>query len=351
MKIKEIRAYVKDLGNKRPYAIAFKSIDIVNNAIVEIELENGIIGRGAGNPSTFVVGEVIESTISVLNQVDFLIGRDIREFYDALDLVQERLPKNPAARAALDIALHDAFTQFLDVPLGRFLGQKINSLPTSITIGIKNVSETLKEAKEFYEMGFRIFKIKTGLDVDEDIERINKLHESLPKGSIIRVDANQGYTEDQLIRFVKSTEAASLELIEQPLPAKNISGFKKMPDFIKNKIAIDESLLSLDDALLLATPPIASGIFNIKLMKAGGIYPARKIALVAKASSIDLMWGCNHESAISISAALHTALSYSNTKYLDLDGSLDLVEDVVKGGFKIKSGWMSITNKSGLGIN
>ena len=62
------------------------------------------------------------------------------------------------------------------------------------------------------------------------------------------------------------------------------------------------------------------------------------------------MWGCNNESAIGISAALHTALSYSNTKYLDLDGNLDLVEDIVSGGFEIKDGWMTLTGKSGLGV-
>ena len=116
---------------------------------------------------------------------------------------------------------------------------------------------------------------------------------------------------------------------------------RDQPNEIKDIIAADESLLSPKDAFLLAQSPRACGIFNIKLMKSGGIYPAKQIAAIANKADIDLMWGCNDESAISIAAALHVALSCANTKYLDFDGSLDLVTDIVTGGFQIKDGWMT----------
>ncbi len=351
MKIKNLSVYKKDLGNNRPYTIAFKTVDQVNNAIVEIELENGMIGRGSGNPSQYVVGESLDDTMAALGNVDFLIGRDIRTFYSLLNDIQTKLPKNPAARAALDIAIHDAFAQYLGQPLAIFLGQKIKSLPTSVTIGIKNVADTLAEAQEYYDMGFRVLKVKTGLDVEEDIARMKKLREVFKNEFIIRVDANQGYTVANLTHFFKETEKDNIELIEQPIPAKAIAELKALPAAIKKIIAADESLINPNDAFTLASPPSASGIFNIKLMKSGGIYPARQIAVVAEVSGIELMWGCNDESAISISAALHASLGFANTKYLDLDGSLDLVEDVVKGGFEIKEGWMSVTHKPGLGVS
>ena len=85
-------------------------------------------------------------------------------------------------------------------------------------------------------------------------------------------------------------------------------------------------------------------------MKCGGITSGRKIANIALLNGIDLMWGCNDESIISISAALNTALSFTNTKYLDLDGSLDLAKDLVSGGFTIKDGVMNTVNKPGLGV-
>ena len=85
-------------------------------------------------------------------------------------------------------------------------------------------------------------------------------------------------------------------------------------------------------------------------MKCGGITSGQKIANLAYQNNIDLMWGCNDESIISISAALNTALSFINTKYLDLDGSLDLVKDLVSGGFNLKNGIMKPIDKPGLGI-
>ena len=97
-------------------------------------------------------------------------------------------------------------------------------------------------------------------------------------------------------------------------------------------------------------PEPACGIFNIKLMKTGGIHEALKIAVIAKNAGIDLMWGCNDESIVSIAAALHAAFSTSNTRYIDLDGSLDLAKDVVSGGFILEEGYMMPNGKPGLGV-
>ena len=100
----------------------------------------------------------------------------------------------------------------------------------------------------------------------------------------------------------------------------------------------------------LVKPPQASGIFNIKLMKCGGVDQALKIADIALHERVDLFWGCNDESIVSITAALHAAFACANTKYIDLDGSLDLGKDLVKGGFLLKDGAMSCSDKPGLGV-
>ena len=200
----------------------------------------------------------------------------------------------------------------------------------------------MEEAQEYYDLGFRYFKVKTGNEVDEDAERIIKLREKYGNEISIRVDANQGYDADDLKVFCKKTATHAIELIEQPFPAAEMDLMRDQPTEIQDIIAADESLLSPKDAFFLAQSPRACGIFNIKLMKSGGIFPAKEIASIANHADIDLMWGCNDESAISIAAALHVALSCANTKYLDLDGSLDLVTDVVSGGFQIKDGWMTV---------
>ncbi len=352
MKIKTLNVWNADLGNTKPYTIAFKTVDEVRNVFVELTLENGVTGMGSGNPSEYVVGENINQTIEALKEdnLDFLVGRDVREINQLTFEVWKRFPKNPAARAALDIALYDTFTRYLGIPLVKFLGQKIKSLPTSNTIGIKNVEATLQEATEYVQAGFKILKVKLGKDLEEDIERIIKLREKFGNDIVIRIDANQGYDVSKTIEFYKRTLHLNVELIEQPLPAKAVAEMKSLPQDVRTKIAADESLISPKDALELVKPPRASGIFNIKLMKCGGVSQGLKIADIALHEGIDLFWGCNDESAVSITAALHAAFSCANTKYIDLDGSLDLGKDVVKGGFILKDGVMSCSDKPGLGL-
>jgi L-alanine-DL-glutamate epimerase-like enolase superfamily enzyme len=352
MKIKSIKSWTADLGNTKPYTIAFKTVDEVNNAFVEITLDNGVTGIGAGNPSEYVTGEYFQSCADALkeNNISFLVGRDIRELNQLTYEVWQKFPKNPAARAALDIALYDALTKYLDIPLVKYLGQKIHSLPTSNTIGIKNVEETLKEAQEYGERGFTVLKVKLGIDLQEDIERIVKLREKFGKKFVIRIDANQGYDTAKTIEFYEKTKHLDVELIEQPLPAKEIEALKKLPDHIRKIIAADESLLTPASAMELVKPPLATGIFNIKLMKCGGISQALKIADIGALEGVELFWGCNDESIISITAALHAAFACANTKYIDLDGSLDLARDVVKGGFILKDGVMTCSDKPGLGV-
>ena len=352
MQIKKITVWKADLGNTKPYTIAFKTVDEVLNAFVEITLSNGVTGIGAANPSEYVTGEHLDQTMVSLSEanLEFLKGRDIREINQLLFEVTVKFPKTPAARAALDIALHDAFTKYLGIPLVKYLGQKITSMPTSNTIGIKNVEETIKETDEYVKKGFKAIKVKIGKDLEEDIERLVKMREKHGKKMAIRIDANQGYTPAQTVEFYNRTKSMDIELIEQPLKAKAVAEMRLLPEEVRNVIAADESLLSPKDALELVKPPRAVGIFNIKLMKCGGIGQALQIANIGLQEGLDLFWGCNDESIISITAGLHVAFACPNTKYIDLDGSLDLAKDVVKGGFILEDGIMRCSDKPGLGV-
>ena len=119
---------------------------------------------------------------------------------------------------------------------------------------------------------------------------------------------------------------------------------------LRDRVAADESLLDEHDALALAGEPRACGIFNIKLMKCGGIRPALRIAALAETAGIELMWGCMDESVVGIAAALHAALASPATRYLDLDGHLDLAHDIAAGGVVLKDGHLSTNGLPGLGL-
>lgn len=353
MKIAAISARVEDFGLTRPYTIAFHTADSVENVIVLLHTAEGLVGRGTASPEPRVTAETLEACREALRpeSLDWLVGRDVRTLPALCRELGRRIPAAPAARAAVDIALHDLLAQRLGVPVVEMLGRAHDRLPTSITIGIKGIEETLAEAEEYVGRGFRILKVKTGLSLEEDVERLRRLREKYPEGAVgIRADANQGYTTDQTLRFFRETGRLGLEFLEQPVPAADVATLRSFPEAVRDRIAADESLLSERDAFWLAQPPRAAGIFNIKLMKCGGIVPAMRIAAVAELAEIALMWGCMDESAVSIAAALHAALASPATRYLDLDGSLDLARDVVRGGFVIEDGMMRTTEAPGLGV-
>ena len=134
------------------------------------------------------------------------------------------------------------------------------------------------------------------------------------------------------------------------MKADDVDAMRGLSDSVKDRLAADETLLEESDALALVQPPRACGIFNIKLMKCGGIHAARRIATIAETAGIALMWGCMDESVVGISAALHAAFSSPATRYLDLDGSLDLARDVADGGVVIEDGVMRTLDTPGLGV-
>lgn len=350
MKIRAIRVHRDELGLTRPYTIAYRTVSYSAVVWAEIEADNGMIGIGAANPSPKVVGETLDDTERVLNEIkDRFIGRSI---YQIRSLCEDVMLTThfPGARAVLDIGFHDLLGKVVDSPVVDLFGRRHKEMLTSITIGIKGVEETLEEAKEYAAGGFRSLKVKLGHSLEEDIARLARLREHFGNRILIRVDANQGYSREDLVHFFKATDTFDLELIEQPLKYDDLEGMQAVPEDKKALIAADEALKSPAHAIELQRPIPAARIFNIKLMKAGGIYPAMQIADIARQGGIHLMWGCNDESIVSITAALHAAFACPNTRYLDLDGSLDMATDIVKGGFILKEGMMSIGGESGLGL-
>lgn len=350
MKIIDFKVWKEDLELTNPYTIAFKTVEKVENIFVQILLDNGVWGLGAGAPAPMITGEELLESIDALKGVsEDLIGHDIRSIYGLIQNLNRKLSRFPAALTAIDVALHDAFTKWLGVPLAQFLGQVHKTLPTSITIGIQSLEDTILEAKDRVQQGFKILKLKTGRRVEEDVEIFTKLRETVGKNIKIRVDANQGYKQDSFIRFYDKTRHLEIEFFEQPFPAKELMWMQFLPPEIKQKCAADESLHAPSDAVRIIANQ-AFGIYNIKLMKCGGLVNGRRIAQIAHDFGIEVMWGCMDESRISIAAALHLAFASPATKYLDLDGSIDLARDLVDGGFKIVNGEMQLMDQAGLGV-
>ncbi len=352
MKIKSVETWTEAFKLTVPYTIAFATIDAVENIFVRIEAENGLFGLGSASPSGKVTGESYEACRQALaeNLEALVIGRDVRHLAGINREMNSKMINTPAARAAVDIALHDLLGQVCGIPVVDLLGRCHTSMPTSVTIGIMPPIDAVASAKEHIANGFKVLKVKTGKNPEEDIEVLRKVREEVGAGIRIRTDANQGYSLEQTRLFLETVKSLDIELVEQPLKADEISAMLELPGDLRKSCMADESLHSPTDALKLAAQPQPFGSYNIKLMKAGGIAPAVQISRIAELAGLDLMWGCNDESIVSITAALHAAFASPATRYIDLDGSLDLERDLVSGGFHLQEGVMTTIDKPGLGF-
>lgn len=352
MKISRIELWTESIPLSRPYTIAFKSTSGVELTIVRITTDSGRVGLGSASPVEQITGETVEACRAALapDALDWLVGQDALAIGTRCRDVGKRLYATPAARAALDMALYDLFGRHVGRPVVDLLGRCHETLPTSITVGIKSTEETLADAADYVGRGFDHLKIKLGKDFAQDERRLRGLRQRYGREIRIRVDANQGYSLEEARKMADLAETYDLELVEQPLPAAAVEEMRGLPEALKRITAADESLHGEADALRLIREPRACGIFNIKLMKCGGITPALGIARIAEAAGVDLMWGCMDESVISITAALHAAFASPATRYLDLDGSFELSRDPAQGGFAVENGRLRIIEAPGLGV-
>jgi len=352
MKITNIEAWTVDMKLKEPYTIAYETIDSTSNVFIKIETNSPIVGFGCSAPDQEITGESSETVTTAINDIvtTELLHKDPLRFAKHIENLREPLIKHPAAKAAVDMALYDILGKTSNLPLWKLLGGYRKSIKTSVTIGILPLQETLESAQRFIQNGFKCLKIKGGLNVEEDIERILKVRELVGKNIELRFDANQGYSVEHSVYFVEKTKSAKLELLEQPTPKGQLDMLGIVTSAVPIPIMADESLVTIQDALILSRNNFVD-MFNIKLMKVGGISEALHINSIARAANLEVMVGCMDEAALAITAGLHFALGQPNVHYADLDGHLDLIGDPSDGAVILKDGILYANDKPGLGFD
>ncbi|MDT7828785.1 dipeptide epimerase [Pricia sp. S334] len=349
MKITKVSFERLDLKLAEPYTIAYETIDSSTNFILKVETDGSHVGYGCGAPDKAVTGEYPAEVEDAIKNVisPYLIGKDPFSYALIMMELKAELQKKASALTMVDMALHDLISKKAGVPLYRYLGGFRTCIPTSITIGILPVDETLRQADDFVQKGFSILKIKGGRSLQEDIEKMSRLHERHPQVRL-RFDGNQGYSVIDSVAFVKATAHIGIEIFEQPTKMEKEERLGEVTDLVGIPVMADESLKTLTDVFRLAQNERVDMV-NIKLMKVGGILEGMHINSVAKAAGLECMVGCNDECALGISAGLHFALSRPNIRFADLDGHLDVVDDPFMGLFRLKKGILYPTGASGLG--
>jgi L-alanine-DL-glutamate epimerase-like enolase superfamily enzyme len=252
----------------------------------------------------------------------------------------------PAVRCAFDLLLHDLLGLWTGLPLYRLLGGFRNRIQTSITLSFAPVHETVAMARARAKEGFRILKLKGGLDAEEDVRRVQAVHTALP-ALTLRLDADQGYSVPKALDVARALDGR-LEFLEQPTPAGDLAALKQVTELSPLPILADESLTGPESALQIVSQHAAHGI-STKLASCGGLDCARQIDTIARAGGLTTMVGCLNEPGLLIAAGLGLALSSPNVRYGDLDGHFDLVDDPTQAGFQFKDGWLVASERPGLG--
>ncbi len=303
----------------QPFRTALGSHAALENLRLTLQLQDGTMGFGEAAIATHITGETLEQTEKNLRGVgEGLIGRRVDHYGKISVSLHERLATNKTALAAVEGALLDLFTRYRKIPLWRLFGSTCQRLTTDITIVIADLAETRAAVKKFYRQGFRTFKVKIGQNEELDFERVLLVKKVAPRCRIY-LDANQGLTADQTLRFLKRLDEAGIrpDLLEQPVPREDWEGLKKVNRLSAVPVCADESVRSLSEALR-AIREKAVRVINIKLAKTG-LLESRQIAQKADAAGIKLMMGGMLESSLAMTTAAHFAAGMGYFDYIDLD--------------------------------
>jgi L-alanine-DL-glutamate epimerase-like enolase superfamily enzyme len=329
----QLRQHAIELRLRHTFRLARGDSDSRRVVVVEIE-DDGLVGRGEAAPIARYGQDAASATLAVERMVARM--GDPRAFDSAAARVA--VAGEPAAEAALDMALRDLAGKRLGVPLYGLMGIDPGSMPvTSFTIGMDTpeiIEHKVREAADF-----KILKVKMGSDDDRSVLEAVRSMTDRP----VRVDANEGWTLEDATDRLEWLQEMGVELVEQPLPAEQLDEMRELKKRSPLPLIADESIARADDIPRLAE---AFDGINIKLMKCGGLGEAVRMIHVARAHGMSVMLGCMVESSLAITAAAHIA---PLVDYADLDGNLLITNDPFIGA-EVRDGRLVLPSEPGLGV-
>ncbi len=329
----------------RPYTLELRHVFTVasfsrsTTPVVLTELEyDGIIGYGEASMPPYL-GESQESVINFLSKLDLSAFSSPFETAEILSYVDQVDNKNTAAKAALDIALHDLLGKIMQQPFYKIWGLNPDLIPaTSYTIGIDTEDMIRKKVEEAQQ--FKILKVKLGLDTDKMIIDTIRSVTDVP----LCADVNQGWkNKEEALEMANWLHERNVVFLEQPMPKEMIDENAWLTEHSPIPTIADEGCQRLAD--VTALQGVYTGI-NIKLMKCTGMREAKQMAELARALDMKVMLGCMTETSCAISAAAQLA---PLVDWADLDGALLIGNDIYEG-MSVEDGLCKLPDRPGIGI-
>lgn len=348
MKIKQIRIEEKSFLLKVPFVTALRRVEKLEALHLVIETDDGLRGTGAAAEVKAITGEDKASLLQGFRKLqDFYTGHSLNRIENELQYISSWTDIGPGPKGAMDIALHDLYSQKEGLPLYSFLGGKPGSIISDLTISLNDKKVMVRDALQAEADGFEILKIKLGADWEDDIQRFREVSQSV--GCRLRIDANQGWSVKESLAFtdICNKENLPIDLLEQPVKADDIEGMAFIKERINCPLAADETVFTAEDALRVIDKN-AADIINVKLLKCGGIHQAQKILKAAESAGLLCMMGCMMESPVGIAAALHLTAASPVIQYFDLDVPY-LLKDIPENyGFKSRGIGLYTKDRPGL---
>ncbi len=329
----QIRHNAIELQLRHTFRLARGDSDTRQVLIVELE-HDGLIGRGEAAP----IARYGQDAASAARAAEAMVARmdDPRAFYSAA--ARAAVAGEPAAEAAIDMALRDLAGKRLGVPLFELMGIDPSSMPfTSFTIGMDTPEVVEQKVRE--ATGFEVLKVKMGSDDDRRVLETVRGLVDCP----IRVDANEGWALEDALARLEWLQEMGVEFVEQPLPADQHAEMCELKKRSPLPLIADESVARAEDIPRLAE---AFDGINIKLMKCGGLGEALRMIHVARAHGLKIMLGCMVETSMAVTAAAHIA---PLVDYTDLDGNLLITNDPFVGAV-VQEGKLVLPSEPGLGV-
>ncbi len=324
MNISGYKLYETTVHCRRPFKIASGLQDECRTLVLELTSRSGARAYGEAVPIPLLTQETYDGCRQTLIEMLLPLLRD-RDVWSLKDLhrAMRKVTDAPSARCAVDLAVHGLQARLAGVTLSRLLGGGATQFRTNYSIGIENLETTLGIAQELVGIGYDRLKLKVGLEVERDIETVCRVSELLPRGVLLRLDANGGWDRVSAVKVLRAFErgACPIELVEQPTPREDFHGLRYVRERTEFPLAADESVRNLGDARQLLEAGSVD-ILNLKLMKSGGILPLTEIANLARAYGAQLMiGGMVGESFLGVGAAAAVAVAM-DFEYADLDADI-----------------------------
>ena len=351
--IRRIEPIAVSLPMTKPMKMAGVLIKAADNVLVRVELDGGHVGWGEAASAHSMTGETVESMMAaVRHMAPALLDMDGADIEAVSTRMDQLMYYNQSAKSAVEMALHDALGKALGKPVYELLGgKKRGRVPVLWLLGTGSIDGDIAEAKAKQAAGFVAFKVKVGVgDPLDDALRTRKVCEALGRGLLISSDANQGYSLEQALAYVKAVDGSGLDFFEQPISGHNIDGMATLAAATGIPIGFDEGLHGMEDLLQHHERKAARGC-SLKTIKLGGLKGVMHAAELCQKLGMHVNLACKvAESGIAAASLMHLAAAVPEVAWGVSITNQYLADDIVRATIKVVDGHAEVPGGVGLGV-